>query len=293
MTKQVFKNIAVDLGLFYSAAIWGSTFFIVKDTLNFISPTLLVGYRFTLAALILAIYLIIKRRNLFTNIKQGLFMGLFLWLLYITQTIGLKITSASNSGFITGLFVAFVPIFSFMLYRKKPSYFGLGSVALSLAGLWLISGGLKELNTGDILTLAAAMSYAIHILLADRYLKGGTNPYVLCFQQFAFVGIVSLLLGIFDSSTHIPHDNSAIWIIVFLAIFPTLSAFVIQLVAQRFVSPLRVSLIFAFEPVFAALFAWTLGGEVFRPERALGGLLIFIAMVVSGLERPEKSRGYT
>ncbi|NLI15190.1 MAG: DMT family transporter [candidate division Zixibacteria bacterium] len=293
MPKQVFKNAAVDLGLFYSAAIWGSTFFIVKDTLNFISPTLLVGYRFTLAALILVIYLIIKRRNLFTNIKQGLFMGLFLWLLYITQTIGLKITSASNSGFITGLFVAFVPIFAFLMFKKRPTYFGLAAVGLSLIGLWLLSGGMKELNTGDILTLAAAMSYAIHILLADRYLKGGTNPYVLCFQQFAFVGIVSLLLGIFDSSTHIPHDNSAIWIIVFLAIFPTLSAFVIQLLAQRFVSPLRVSLIFAFEPVFAALFAWTLGGEVFRPERALGGLLIFIAMVVSGLERPEKSRGYT
>lgn len=77
---------------------------------------------------------------------------------------------------------------------------------------------------------------------------------------------------------------------MFLALFPTLSAFIIQLLAQKVVSPLRVSLIFAFEPVFAALFAWTLGGELFRPERALGGLLIFIAMVVSGLERPEKSQ---
>jgi drug/metabolite transporter (DMT)-like permease len=115
---------------------------------------------------------------------------------------------------------------------------------------------------------------------------------VLCFQQFAFVGILIYFWG-YSIISLIPHDNSAIWIIVFLAIFPTLSAFVIQLLAQRFVSPLRVSLIFAFEPVFAALFAWTIGGEVFRPERALGGLLIFIAMVVSGLERPEKSRGYT
>lgn len=285
------KNVAVNLGLFYSAAIWGSTFFIVKDTLNFISPTLLVGYRFTLAALILAIYLLIKRQNLFTNIKQGLFMGLFLWLLYITQTIGLKITTASNSGFITGLFVAFVPIFAFLLYRKKPTYFGLAAVGLSLIGLWLLSGGMKELNTGDILTLAAAMSYAIHILLADRYLKGGADPYIICFQQFAFVGILSLFLGAFDSSVLILHDNSAIWIIIFLAIFPTLSAFVIQLMAQKVISPLRVSLIFAFEPVFAALFAWTLGGELFRIEQAMGGLLIFIAMIVSGLERPEKSHG--
>jgi drug/metabolite transporter (DMT)-like permease len=293
MANFSLKNAGVNLGLFYAAAIWGSTFFIVKDTLNFISPTLLVGYRFTLAALILAIYLVIKRENLFTNIKQGLFMGIFLWLLYITQTIGLKITTASNSGFITGLFVAFVPIFAFLLFKKRPTYFGLAAVGLSLIGLWLLSGGMKELNTGDILTLAAAMSYAIHILLADRYLKGGTDPYVLCFQQFAFVGVASLIFGGLESSKWIPLNALVFGTIAFLAIFPTLSAFVIQLLAQRFVSPLRVSLIFAFEPVFAALFAWTLGGELLRPERALGGLLIFIAMVVSGLERPEKSRGNT
>ncbi len=290
MPNLSLKNAAVNLGLFYSAAIWGSTFFIVKDTLNYISPTLLVGYRFLLAALILATYLLISRKSLFANIKQGLLMGLFLWLLYITQTIGLKITAASNSGFITGLFVAFVPIFAFLLYRKKPSYFGLAAVALSLIGLWLLSGGMKELNAGDTLTLAAAMSYAIHILLADRYLKSGTDPYIICFQQFAFVGIISLILGGFESSPWIPYNTQAIVIIMFLALFPTLSAFIIQLLAQKVVSPLRVSLIFAFEPVFAALFAWTLGGELFRPERALGGLLIFIAMVVSGLERPEKSQ---
>jgi drug/metabolite transporter (DMT)-like permease len=289
MTKLVSKNIAANLGLFYAAAIWGSTFFIVKDSLRFISPTMLVGCRFTLAAAILAVYLLYKKRPLFRNLKQGLFMGIFLWLLYITQTIGLKITTASNSGFITGLFVAFVPIFAFLLYRKKPTYFGLAAVVLSLFGLWLLSGGLKELNVGDILTLGAAVTYAIHILLADRYLKSGADPYVLCFQQFAFVGIVSLALGVFESAPLIPQISSVIGIILFLAIFPTLSAFVIQLVAQKFVSPLRVSLIFAFEPVFAALFAWTAGGELFRPERALGGLLIFVAMIVSGLERPAQS----
>lgn len=289
MPNLSLKNAGVNLGLFYAAAIWGSTFFIVKDTLNYISPTLLVGYRFLLAALIIAVYLLIGRKPLFANIKRGLFMGIFLWLLYITQTIGLKITTASNSGFITGLFVAFVPIFAFLMFKKRPTYFGLAAVGLSLNGLWLLSGGLRELNAGDVLTLMSAMSYAIHILLADRYLKSGTDPYVLCFQQFAFVGIVGLALSGLESSAWIPGNSSAFGIIAFLAIFPTLSAFVVQLLAQRFVSPLRVSLIFAFEPVFAALFAWALGGELFRPERALGGLLIFIAMIVSGLERPGKS----
>jgi drug/metabolite transporter (DMT)-like permease len=288
MIRLSSKNAYANFGLFYAAAIWGSTFFIVKNSLQFISPIMLVGYRFTLAAAILAIYLLYKRQPLFRNIKQGLLMGLFLWLLYITQTIGLKITTASNSGFITGLFVAFVPLFALLLFKKRPTYFGLAAVGLSIAGLWLLSGGLKEINAGDLLTLAAAATYAIHILLADKYMKTGADPYILCFQQFAFVGVVSLLIGAFDSSQFLPSTNGVIGTIIFLAVFPTLSAFVIQLVAQRLVTPLRVSLIFAFEPVFAALFAWTAGGEIFRPERALGGLLIFVAMIVSGLERPSR-----
>jgi drug/metabolite transporter (DMT)-like permease len=221
MTRTYFKNTAANLGLFYAAAIWGSTFFIVKDTLNFISPTLLVGFRFTLAALILAIYLIIERQPLFTNIKQGLLMGIFLWLLYITQTIGLKITTASNSGFITGLFVAFVPIFAFLIFRKRPTYIGLAAILLSLVGLWLLSGGLKELNAGDLLTLAAAVSYAVHILIADNYLKKGADPYILCFQQFAFVGIISLVLGGFESTSIILPNFKTTGIIVFLTLFPT------------------------------------------------------------------------
>ena len=86
------------------------------------------------------------------------------------------------------------------------------------------------------------------------------------------------------------HTSSAGWTIFFLALFPSLTAFVIQAWAQRITTPVKVSLIFAFEPVFAGLFAWTLGGEPFETHRAMGGLCIFAALIISGLPTPHRRR---
>ena len=280
IAKKYKTNIA-DLGLFYAAAIWGSTFFIVKDSLRYINPVILVGYRFFLAALILAGILIYRRKPLFSNIKAGLISSLFLCLLYIPQTIGLGITTASNSGFITGLFIAFVPFFSLILFRKQPSFTRLVAVIISLTGLWFLTGGLRDINTGDLLTIIAAMAYAIHLLLTDMYVKNNINPYILSFQQFLFVGMLSFITGAIFKLPFLVLSKNIIWVILFLTLFPTISAFVIQLTAQKFTAPIKVSLIFALEPVFAALFAWTLGGETFILHRAFGGMLIFLAILIS------------
>ena len=257
-----------ELGLFYAAAVWGSTFFIVKGVLEYVHPVILVGYRFMIAALLLAGICALTGKNLLRGFGRGFVLGLFIFFLYIPQTIGLGITTASNSGFITGLFVAFVPLFSYLLFRKIPTLIGILATLVSLSGLWILTGGLTDINTGDLLTLIAAMAYAVHILYVDRFLQQGEDPYVLCFQQFLTVGIVSLALGLILRVPFSPTSGETIWVILFLAVFPTFSAFFIQVIAQKAVTPLRVSLIFAFEPVFAALFAWTLGSEKIIFHRA-------------------------
>jgi len=134
-----------------------------------------------------------------------------------------------------------------------------------------------------VLTLLAAITYALHVMLTGRYSGRGLDPYVLCFQQMLLCGGLSLLLA---GVLRLPFGIStayALGAIVFLAVFPSLTAFLIQLLAQRSVPELRVSLIFTLEPVFGALFSWTLGGEPLIPPRALGGLLIVAAMLVSEL----------
>ena len=284
------KAITADFGLFYAAAIWGSTFFIVKNALDGIDPVVMVAFRFLLAGFILLGYLIYKKKNIFTNLKTALFLSVILCFLYIPQTVGLKYTTASNSGFITGLFVAFIPLFLRTIFKVKPNIMEILASIISLLGLWTLTGGLKDINFGDTLTLLAAVTYALHVLYSDKYMKQGIDPVVISCQQFLIVGLLSLFYALlFGLPLNI--TTSYAWkATIFLALFPTLSAFLIQMFAQRIRSPLRVSLIFALEPVFAALFAWTIGDEQIIAHRALGGFLIFIALIVSGLPSPKKQQ---
>jgi len=278
-----YRTFLADAGLFYAAAIWGATFFMVKGALADIDPIVLVAYRFLLAGAVLLMFLILSGRNVFAGLRKGLFLSVVLWFLYVPQTVGLGITTASNSGFITGLFVLFVPVFLRLLFRRTPTVMEWLASGVALVGLWVLTGGLKMLNAGDALTLSAAMTYALHLLYSDKYMKAGVDPYVISCQQFLLVGVFSLVVALVFRLPLEVRSSSALGTVFFLALFPTLSAFIIQMLAQKITSPLKVSLIFALEPAFAALFAWTLGGEKFVLRGALGGSLILAALVISGL----------
>ncbi|MBI3379725.1 DMT family transporter [Candidatus Gottesmanbacteria bacterium] len=277
------KLFLTDVGLIYAAAIWGATFYIVKDSLRFINPLAQLGYRFLFASLVLGIFLKIKHKKLISNFKEGFILGVLVWILFVPQTIGLKYTTASNSGFITGLFVVFVPIFSLLLFKAIPSFQKITAILLATSGLYFLTGGLKELNIGDVITLIAAMAYALHILVSGVFMKRKIDPYVNTFQQFFTMGALSLSTGLLFGQSIFVQSMNSLWIIIFLALFPSLSGFVIQMVALQYTAPVKVAIIFTLEPVFAAIFAWTLGGEKFLPINAFGGLLIVFAMIISEL----------
>jgi len=141
-----------------------------------------------------------------------------------------------------------------------------------------------EINSGDLLTVITAIAFAVYILVADRYTKDNLDPYILSFQQFLTVGLLSVIVGLLFGLPLTVASSGTLGVILFLTLFPTLSAFVIQLVAQKHTAPVKVSLILAVEPIFAAVFAWTVGGETFMPNRALGGMLVVAAII--GAELP-------
>jgi len=283
-----YRDFFAQAGLLYSAAIWGSTFFLVKDALHSISPPGLLATRFLIASALMFIFLRITKREAGKDAVKGLAMGMILFMVYLPQTIGLKFTTASNSGFITGLFVVFVPLMGWILFRQVPGVKKIISVILALAGLWVLTGWGGNINYGDAMTLVTAFFYGLHILFAGRFMGEGTDPYVITFQQFFVVGILSLL-GMFIHGSPLENVPGTVWwTIIFLAVFPTLLAFLVQMIAQKFTPPVKVAIIFSMEPVFAALFAWTLGDELFSPRRALGGLIIVAAILLSevpGLKR--------
>jgi len=276
-----YRGFLSDAGLLYSAAIWGSTFFLVKIVLDSISPLTLLAYRFLLASFLMLIVLKIMKKPLLRDIKKGFALGVILFVVYLPQTIGLKFTTASNSGFITGLFILFVPLMGWVIFRRIPENKKIISVLLALAGLWILTGGPGRINYGDALTLITAFAYGLHILFAGKFMEEGADPYIITFHQFLIVGIFSLIGSILTGGGFKMPSASVIGTIGFLAVFPTLLAFLVQMIAQKFTSPIRVAIIFSMEPVFAALFAWTLGGEEFAAHRGLGGLIIVLAILIS------------
>lgn len=277
------KTLAIT-GLVYCSLVWGATFFVVKDTLSFVHPVTLVGYRFLIASLVMFPF-VVKNGLIKKHIKEGLALSSFLVMGYVTQTLGLEYTTASNSGFITALSVLFVPIFLFFLFRRSISKTHWFACFAAAGGLWFLTGGISGFNYGDMLTFICAPAFAFQIIYIDKYLTKGYNLLSLAFYQFFLTGIIclfiSLVLG-YSFAVTLPKAGT---MIVFLAIFPTFSAFFVQLWAQKKIAPVKVGLILSTEPVFAAIFAWTLGGEVLKAKTIIGGLIIMSAILVSELSK--------
>lgn len=279
-----------DFGLVYCAAVWGATFYMVKDALGGVDPVAMVAHRFLLSALLLAPWALVRPTRS-RHLKESLILAVLLFLLYTTQTIGLGYTSASNSGFITGLFVIFVPIFLLFFFRKSPTVVQWVSSGLALVGLWMLTGGISSVNFGDVITVVAAATYAAHLLATDKYVRADADALVLAFHQFWMTGLMALVFCLLTGRSLAVTGDKAASTIAFLAVIPTLSAFFIQMWAQKFTAPVKVSLIFSLEPVFAALFAWTIGGEGFIPARAAGGGIIVAAMMAGELSKLDLLKG--
>ncbi len=289
MAERGLKPFWLDLGLVYCTVVWGSTFVLVKDVIGSVDPAALVGWRFAISAACL-LPAALRRPDPGAHLRQGVLLGAILLVLYLTQTLGLVYTSAANSGFITGLFVLFVPLFLLVFLRRPPTGAQWAATALALAGLFLLTGGAGGMNRGDALTLLSAMAYAGHLLATDAYVKGEADAVLLAFHQFWSCALGAFALAAARGAP-LGASGARTWAaVVFLALVPNLSAFFIQLKAQRSVPPLKVSLIFSLEPMFAALCAWTLGGEPFTARKAAGGALILAAMLAGELSKLGRAR---
>lgn len=276
------RELAASLSLVYCAAVWGSTFIMVKRLIDDVDPLSLVAIRFAMASVLLLPYLIAKRVAILASLKAGGVLGILMAGMYIPQTLGLGSTSAANSAFITGLFIVFVPIFQLAFFKVRPRAFKLAAIALATAGLFVLTGGIRQAKAGDLITLGTALAYALHVILGDRYAKARQDPVALCFTQFVVCSLAAFALAL-PLGMRVSLRPAPLGVLAFLAIFPTVSAFVIQLAAQRWTSPVKVAAIFSLEPVFAAIFAWTLGGEEFSARSALGGLMIVMGMLLAEL----------
>jgi drug/metabolite transporter (DMT)-like permease len=273
-----------EVSLLLVTLIWGTTFPLVKTALNFSSPFVFLTLRFGLATL--AIWLIFSKKISFSDkgaLKAGILIGIFLFLGFAFQTMGLKITAASKSAFITGLFVIMVPPLSYVILKEKPRIFSLIGLILAISGLWLMTRPKgSEFNSGDLLTFFCAVSFSLQVLFVQIYTKK-FDFVTLTFIQILVTVLLSVpSMFVFEKPKLVYHPYLILAILI-CAIFATAVALFIQNRIQKDTTAVKASLIYAMEPVFAAIFSYLLLGEVLGWLGILGGGLILSGMLCSEL----------
>lgn len=274
------KSYLPTLGLLYCAILLGTHYVITKQVSSSVDASMLTFYRFLIASIPLYAYLIYIKKHPFENLKPGVILGFFLWLVFILISIGLRYTSAINTGFISGTFFVFVPFINYLLFKKQPKLPHLPILIVSLCGLYFLTGGLNNVGLGDILILFSAIFTAIHLLLVGYYSKKGLDPVILCFQQFIMVSLFSLIYALITNKLNFYVPIGQIGSLLFLGIMPTLSVFFIQMISLKHSSEITASILLSLQPCFAALFAYIIGNEILKNDQWFGGILLVISAVV-------------
>ncbi|HYZ88397.1 MAG TPA: DMT family transporter [Myxococcales bacterium] len=277
-----------DLALAAVMAIWGSTFAMVRTLVGGtdapVSPILLVAVRMAVASTLLFVWLAARRQLRFGPAlwRDGLICAALLGGGFLLQIEGQHRTTASRSGFLTGLVVVFVPLIELMLFRKRPSIAAAAGIALAFTGMVLLSRGGAAGNAqlvGDVLTVGCAVVFAGHISALGRVAP--RHPVLpLLFVQLVGTGAMAALVGPLVERQHFAADPRAFAAVAYLAVLATLLTFGIQTWAQQRLSAIRIALISALEPVFAAAWAAVLIGERLTRFELVGGALIVLGVVV-------------
>ena len=270
------------LGLLLVTATWGSTFPLLKGVVERVPPADFLAVRFALAALALAVI----RPRVLTRIsaavwRRGAALGLVYGLAQILQTVGLQTTSASVSGFVTGMYVVLTPVLAAALLRQRLSAGMWLAVALATTGLAVLSLRGFAIGYGEAITLAGAALYALHIIGLGRW-SASDDAWGLTVVQMGVVAAVCALAAAPGGLT-LPQRGGDWAVLVYMALVAGALALLVQTWAQAHLAPTRAAIIMTMEPVWAGFFAVVLGGEVLGLRVLVGGALVLAAMYLSEL----------
>ena len=284
MTKQYRAELYMAAVTF----IWGSTFVISKSLLDYTTPLAYTALRFFLSAAIVLI-LFYKRVSVIplSTMLKGTVLGTLLFFGFALQTVGLQYTTASKSAFFTGMLVVLTPIVHFTVQHflkmeKKPLRTGnIIGVIFAAFGLFLLTSPEgSSFNYGDALTLGCAGLFAFYIVYLD-FASSEPDKLQLTYIQFLVCGILGLISAILFENSHIVFSWQFISGLLYLTIFATIISMWVQNQYQGDTTPTRAALIFALEPVIAAVFAYYFRSEIIGIIGAMGGAIIMLGLLIS------------
>ena len=261
------------------AAVWGSSFVVMKDSLERQNVFSFLSSRFILAALLMFLYKPGVFRGL-TNkfISRGIIAGILLGSGYIFQTYGLTKTTVSNTGFITGLYLVFTPLISLIILKRHVLKIQWLAVVIATIGLFFISYNGVTIGLGEILVLISAFIYGAHFVALGEW-SDGKNTYALTFIQVATVAALTSIFAFKDGFQMAP--DSTVWLaILYTAFFATFIGFLIQTKAQSVMSATVASVLLATETPFAVFFGLYFHNDPLTLRIITGGSLVMAAMAL-------------
>lgn len=283
-----------DLSLLFVALIWGATFVLVQNAISFLEPQSFNAVRFTLAAILLGLWLMFFEKDQLKKLDRklilsGIMLGFFLFVGYAFQTLGLLYTTSSKAGFITGLSVVLVPLLMIGILKQRPSINSIAGVSAATAGLYLLTmSDVSGLNIGDGFVLICAAGFALHIVFTGKY-SSSYPTLLLTTVQISTVAALSAVSSVLFEDWKRAFNPEVIFsanvmiALLVTSILATALAFFIQTNFQKHTTATRVALIFAMEPVFAAITAYFWANERLTYSALVGCALIFAGMVFAEL----------
>ena len=280
MSKDLGRQFLAVFLIIIVTVLWGFGFVVVKVALNDIPTFQFIFFRFVVATAAMGVICGKKRLQTLSkkDIKPAIQIGLALASAFTFQCLGTKLTSASNTAFITGSYVIIIPLITWVLTRKiQPIQLLLAILAfVGLAAFSLDRD--MQVQPGDLLVLLAALSYAVHFLILGRYTKE-YDTRVITFLQLAVVTVVSLIISLATEPLPQNLDMTSIFCILYSGLFATAFAFFIQSYAQRILSATQTAVLMTGESLFGGLFGWLCFQETFIARQLFGGGLLIACMV--------------
>ncbi|MBW4828148.1 MAG: DMT family transporter [Clostridiaceae bacterium] len=271
-----------DLSLLLVAIIWGSTFVVVKNALEHVTPMYMIAIRFGISS-ILMILVFFKRfkKTKWSDVKAGFTIGIFLFVAYMAQTIGLQYTTAGKQAFITGTNVVMVPFLYWAINKTRPDKYEIISAFLCFLGIGFLTFERNlSMGLGDGLTLLCALFFASHIV-SIGYFAEKHDPVLLTIYQFLLTAILSFISASIFEPKITGFTKEAIFPILYLAVFGTLVAYFIQNMAQKYTKSTHAAIILSMEAVFGSLFSVLILKEPFTLKFFIGCSAILISIITA------------
>lgn len=270
-------------------AVWGSTFFLIKDVVTVLPSADFLAVRFWVAAVVMVVAFWPQLRRLDALAwRRGLALGVVYGVAQLLQTVGLETTSASVSGFVTGMYVVLTPVIGALLLRQRTPGTTWAAVALATLGLAVLSLRGLSVGTGELLTLAGAAVYALHIVGLGAWSTQREALGLSTVQMLAIATTCTVAAA--PGGIETPPDAGVWAAVLYMALVAGAGALVVQTWAQAHLPATRAAIVMTTEPVFAALFAVLFGGESLGGRVLVGGALVLAAMYVAELG-PRRRRG--